>query len=91
MTDALNADDIKAEAAELIRGLIDKVALTPIRDGVRAELYGALAAILVVCDQLKDELPGSGPGSLLSVVAGAGFGLCALVVAKGLGPHLGAS
>jgi hypothetical protein len=71
LTDALNADDIKAEAAELIRGLIDKVALTPIRDGVRAELYGALAAILVVCDQLKDELPGSGPGSLLSVVAGA--------------------
>ena len=73
LADALNADDIKTEAAELIRGLIDKVVLTPVEASMRAELYGDLAGILVVCDEFKDELPGTGPGSQLSVVAGAGF------------------
>jgi hypothetical protein len=38
---------------------------------VRAGFHGDLAGILVVCDQVKDELPGNEPGSLLSVVAGA--------------------
>ncbi len=46
---ALNYEAIRAEAAEILRKLIEKVVLTPdanAPDGLRAELYGDLAMIL---------------------------------------------
>ncbi len=77
---ALDTDDTRAEAAEIIRGLIDRIVLTPTDDGLAAELHGDLAQILALCDGAKDkrghkcELPGTGvPGSQLSVVAGARY------------------
>jgi hypothetical protein len=64
--DSLNDDSIKAEAAEILRPLIDWVVLTPAadaRDGIEAQVYG---------DPEKQKLPAEGSvGSQLSVVAGA--------------------
>ncbi|MGF1609004.1 MAG: recombinase family protein [Kiloniellales bacterium] len=73
---ALNDDSIKAEAAEVLRALIDWIELVPRADGagLDARLHGELAAILAFCDEgeHKEKLPGTGvPGSQLSVVAGA--------------------
>ena len=75
---ALNDPAIKTEAAEILRGLIDRIELNPRQDGsgLDARLYGDLVRILEFCEAAQDkkELPGSGePGSQLSVVAGAGF------------------
>ena len=76
LVNVLNDDSIKAEANEVIRGLVDKVVLTPTPDGsgLDAQLHGDLAEILAFCDtdSLKEKRPGSKePGSQLSVVAGA--------------------
>ncbi len=78
LIDVLNDDSIKAEAIEIIRGLVDKVVLVPEPNGtgLDAELHGDLATILDFCggSSEKEELPGSREsGSQLSVVAGAGF------------------
>ena len=78
LEDALNDDEIRAEAAEILRALIDRIELRPRKDdrGLDALLYGDLATILSFCEggSDNDELPGGGsPGSQLSVVAGAGF------------------
>jgi hypothetical protein len=78
LVNVLNDDVIKAEANEIIRGLIDKIVLFPATDdsGLDAELHGDLAAILALCntDDPKKQRPGSEePGRQLSVVAGAGF------------------
>ncbi|MCB5946115.1 hypothetical protein LI953_15335, partial [Acidocella sp. KAb 2-4] len=46
---SLNEETIRAEAADALSGLIEKVVLTPdatAPDGLRAELHGDLAAIL---------------------------------------------
>ncbi|EME71112.1 Resolvase domain-containing protein [Paramagnetospirillum caucaseum] len=78
LADALNAPEIKAEATEMIRQLIDKVVMIPDADapnGMRMELHGALAEILALGSggRPKSKLPDlCGPGSQLSVVAGAG-------------------
>ena len=76
LVNVLNDDVIKAEANEIIRGLIDKIVLFPATDdsGLDAELHGDLAAILALCntDDPKKQRPGSEePGRQLSVVAGA--------------------
>jgi len=46
---ALNDESIRSEAAEVLRGLIDKIALTPGGDVLKAELHGDLATIMVFC------------------------------------------
>ena len=79
LANVLNDDAIKAEANEVIRGLIDKIVLIPAMDGsgLDAQLYGDLAAILTFCDtdDPKKQRPDSEEtGRQLSVVAGAGFG-----------------
>ena len=66
------------EAVELIRSLIDHIDLTPRPDGsgLDATLYGALAQILAVCNEIssnKKRPEDETSGRLLSVVAGAGF------------------
>jgi site-specific DNA recombinase len=72
---ALNDDSIKAEAAEILRALIDRVVLIPTEgapDGIDAQLYGELATVLALSDPDKQKLPAAGAvGSQLSVVAGA--------------------
>ena len=78
LAEVLNDDTIKAEAAEIIRGLVDKVVLTPTQDGddLDAQLHGDLANILAFCDaeNSNQKRPGSNkPGRQVSVVAGVGF------------------
>ena len=77
LAEALNAPDTVAEAAEIMRGLIDRIILTPQGDALRAELHGDLA-VLARFAQGKEgraESTGdSGDSALrLSVVAGVGF------------------
>ena len=75
LEEALNRDDTRTEAGEIIRSLVDRIVLTPVDDGIRAELHGDFASILALCDPStpKNELPGSDePVSQLSVVAGTG-------------------
>jgi site-specific DNA recombinase len=75
---ALNDPEIRMEAAEALRGLLDRVALTPdpeAPDGLRVELYGDLAEIMALGNRQRDSSVGpggSGRGrrSQLSVVAG---------------------
>ena len=80
----LNAPDIRHEAGEALRQLIEKVVLTPdaaAPDGLAAALHGDLAVILSLAlapEGTRGPLPGEGStfpgaarsGSLLSVVAG---------------------
>ncbi len=76
LEDALDDPETKTEAMEIIRSMIDRIVLTPVADGLKAELHGELAEILAACEaaETNRELPGTGvPGSQLSVVAGAGF------------------
>ena len=84
---SLNAPEIRATASEALRGLIERVALTPdmdAPDGLQVELYGDLAEILRLGETGQTHLrrradrgpysepPGTGVlGGQLSVVAGA--------------------
>ncbi len=83
---SLNAPEIRLEVAEALRGLIEKIVLTPdadAPDGMAAELFGDLAEILLLASdpggarrrvrggvQTKNPRGTSVPGGLLSVVAG---------------------
>ena len=76
LEEALEDTATAAEAMEIIRSMIDRVVLTPVEAGLTVELFGDLAHILAVCEQIegKQKRPGSDdPGSQLSVVAGVGF------------------
>ena len=67
---ALNAEATRAEAAEIIRSLIDEIRLIPDQGALVIELVGALAGILA----LAQKRPRSGTaGAQLTMVAGAGF------------------
>ena len=79
---ALSAPAVKQEASEALRGLIDRVTLTPDAEapnGLRIELHGDLAMILLLAsgtqkqgDRGGDRPVGNGcSGSQLSVVTGA--------------------
>ena len=71
LEEALNAEDTRLEAAEILRSMVDKVVLCPADGGMHAELYGDLAGIIGACEDHKDERPGAGAsGRGLSVVAG---------------------
>jgi len=82
---ALNDPEFKTEAAEMLRGLIERVVLTPdeaAQDGLRVELYGDLAELMALPareapGRARNPAPGTGvrrrgAGGQLSVVAGAG-------------------
>ncbi len=79
LTDALNAEDTKAEAFDLIRTLIDSIVLTPMGGEMKVELTGSLAGILSLCStaQTKKKVGGFSADDLCSVklVAGARFEL----------------
>jgi site-specific DNA recombinase len=70
---SLNDEAIRLEAAEVMRGLIDKIVLTPEGDVLKAELHGDLAHILALTEEstIKANAPAFGRGVKPSVVAGA--------------------
>ena len=68
LTDALNEESNRAEAAEAIRALIEGVRLVPGDGNLRIELFGELAALI----NLTNELPRSREtGVQVTLVAGA--------------------
>ena len=72
---ALNRSEERDEAADAIRGLIEKITLTPgpKRGQIDATLCGDLATILDWTAQ-KQNTPGAfASGVSVSLVAGAGF------------------
>jgi len=72
LEEALNEPDARAEAAEALRALIERIVLTPgaARGEMRAELHGELGAILALGEAgSKNRTPGL--EVRLSVVAGA--------------------
>ncbi len=70
---SLSDEGIRREAADLLRGLIDKIVLTPLQDGLKAELHGDLAQILALTAEssTKSNAPAFSRGVGSSVVAGA--------------------
>ena len=70
---ALQHEDTRPEASEMLRGLIDSIVLTPDEGQLRIELRGNLAAMLTAAQQTKRS---PDTGDLLvpvQLVAGAGF------------------
>jgi hypothetical protein len=59
------------EAAEILRGLIDRIVLTPLDGELRAELHGDLAVLARFAQEGKQRSGGN--PTRLSVVAGVGF------------------
>jgi hypothetical protein len=72
LDDALARPDDAREAAQAMRGLIDKIVLTPgkKRGEVKAELYGELAAILALTSGQKPRPTEDQRDMRFSVVAG---------------------
>jgi len=83
LTEALNSEDSRAEAFELIRTLIDSIVLTPTEDELKVELTGSLAGILSLCavGQTKKKAASFSGDDLSSIklVAGARFELTTFV------------
>ncbi len=74
LTEALNSDETRTEAAELIRSLIEAIVLVPEDGALKVDLKGALAGILQLCADDKNPSRFSPEGLLqLKLVAGAGF------------------
>ena len=67
---ALNAPDTVAEAAEILRGLIDHIVLTPVSDVLQAELHGDLAVLAGFAQGMEPGAESPGDSVRLSVVAG---------------------
>ncbi len=76
LTKALNAEENRAEAADLIRSLVDRITLTPNDDGkLDIDLYGDLAGILTMATNKDRPLDKSDPSvQQVKLVAGVGFG-----------------
>ncbi len=64
------------EAGEIMRGLIDRIVLTPADGILQANLYGDLASLMNCAEAQErktNNAGSSGEPALLSVVAGIGF------------------
>src|ERR687891_2049133 len=73
LASALQREDTRLEASEMLRGLIDSIVLTPQGGQLRIELRGNLAAMLAAAQKTKRSPE---TGDLLvpvQLVAGAGF------------------
>ena len=73
LAEALQREDTRLEASEMLRGLIDAIVLTPEKGQLRVELRGNLAAMLIAAQETKRS---PDTGDLLvpvQLVAGAGF------------------
>jgi site-specific DNA recombinase len=71
LAEALSAPETVAEAAEVMRGLIDRIVLTPAAGELRAELHGDLAVLARFAQE--GERRSAGDTARLSVVAGVRF------------------
>ena len=69
LAEALNAPETVTEAAEIMRGLIDRILLMPVDGELRAELHGDLAVLARFAQE--GERRSAGDPARLSVVAGA--------------------
>ena len=70
LTDSLNEESNRTEAAEAIRTLIEEVRLVPDDGSLKIELFGELAALI----NLTNEHPRSKEtGVQVTLVAGVGF------------------
>ena len=67
LTEALNAEGTRGQAAELIRGLLTEIRLIPTDGALAIELVGELAGIMGLGEENQGE---AAPGRIL-VVAGA--------------------
>ena len=62
LAEALNADENRAEAADIIRSLVDRITLTPNDEGkLEIDLYGDLAGILSLAANANRPLDASDP------------------------------
>ena len=69
LTEAVNAQETRTEAGEIIRGPTDEIRLVPDGDELRLRLEGEFAAMLALSTSQK---PGSrGSGLKTTLVAGA--------------------
>jgi site-specific DNA recombinase len=89
LRDALAKEGCQAEAAEIMRTLIDRIELTPVlRDGkgtLSITLHGDLAGILGLAAKAKGPLDASGPVvECTKLVAGARNHLCRTLMAWAL-------
>ena len=76
LADAFNADANRAEATSILRGLIDRIVLTPTKESKKLEidLFGDLAEILGLAANRNGPLNESDPSiQQVKVVAGAGY------------------
>ena len=73
LAESLNAPDTVTEAGEIMRGLIDRIVLTPMGDALRAELHGDLAVIARFAETGNGKTESADDSARLSVVAGVGF------------------
>jgi hypothetical protein len=71
LAEALNVSETATEAAEIMRGLIDRIVLTPVDGELRAELHGDLAVLARFAQE--EGLKSDGNPARLSVVAGVRF------------------
>ena len=72
LTQALNKEELRTEAAEILRSMIQAIRLVPEDGELAIELVGELAGILALTNE-KSPRP-FGPGARqLTLVAGAGF------------------
>ncbi len=76
---ALQREDTRLEASEMLRGLIDSIVLTPMDGQLGIELRGNLAAMLTAAQNAKRS-PETGDLCVpMKVVAGAHPRLCRLL------------
>ena len=75
LRDALNVDDTRAEAVQILRTLVDEIKLHPIDGVLQIELVGDLAKLLGFASAHPTQKPGfiGNPGSTEWLVAGRGF------------------
>jgi site-specific DNA recombinase len=72
LTEALNKEELRSEATEILRSTIQAIRLVPENGELAIELVGELAGILALSNE-KSPRP-FGPGARqLTLVAGAGF------------------
>ena len=77
LADALNADTLRAEATQALRGLIEEIRLVPSDGKLRIELFGELAALIALAagdeSRIKHPRAGAAAGVPITLVAGIGF------------------
>jgi site-specific DNA recombinase len=74
--EALDDENTREEAMELIRSLVEAIVLIPDAAGLRVEVRGDLAAILAFGEGTKNKNPRStdqGSAKQIKMVAGVGF------------------